>query len=167
MSVGVIDICDLVTNIWLSLLGLKVRPNPELESQNGERHLLTSCVQLTGGWEGAVTLECSIRLARRVASIMFGTPVEAASMEEISDALGEMVSITGGNIKTVLSDNCLLSLPAVAEGMDYRLAVPGSRVVNRVGFECEGQPLLITLLQRTSDLRELHSHGHGFRQQAA
>jgi CheY-specific phosphatase CheX len=97
-------------------------------------------------------------LARQIASIMFSMEPEAASMEEIRDALGEMVSITGGNLKAILAGDCHLSLPTVAEGLDYRLAVPRSRVVARVGFECQSHPLLVTLLERDATGREVPGH---------
>ena len=158
MPISAIDICQSVESIWMSLLGLEVQPSPQVASLNGGRHFLTSCVHLTGGWDGAVTLECSMPLARQIASIMFSMEPEAASMEEIRDALGEMVSITGGNLKAILAGDCHLSLPTVAEGLDYRLAVPRSRVVARVGFECQSQPLLVTLLERDATGREVPGH---------
>ena len=40
-----------------------------------------------------------------------------------------------------------LSLPAVVQGMDYAVRVPGSHQVGRYEFACEGEPLVVTILQ--------------------
>src|SRR5712691_9554787 len=107
------DICQVVEGIWSSVLGLEVRRGDEPAKRNGKHGFLTACVQITGLWEGAVTLDCSAALARRTAAIMFGVSPEDASLDEIHDALGELTNMTGGNIKTLLPGPCQLSLPAV------------------------------------------------------
>ena len=55
--------------------------------------------------------------------------------------------MTGGNIKTLLPGPSQLSLPAVVEGSDYRVIVPGSHVVTQLAFECQGEPVKVTLLK--------------------
>src|SRR5262245_14153849 len=142
------DINRITESIWRSILGLELvrtRPGP---IHDGARRFITGCVQISGAWEGAVTVDCSVALARRVAALMFAVSAEAATESEIQDALGEMTNMTGGNIKSLLPSPSILSLPAVAEGLDYTLTFPGGRKLSQVAFECEGEPLLVTLLER-------------------
>jgi chemotaxis protein CheX len=134
------------------VLGLDVR-RVEESSMPGRR-TLTGCVQITGTWEGAVTLDCSAALARRVAGIMFGVSPEHAESGEIQDALGEMTNMTGGNIKNLLPSPSLLSLPSVTEGLDYTVSVPGGRLIGQVAFDCLGEPLRVSLLERDDDRRD-------------
>ena len=59
----------------------------------------------------------------------------------------------GGNIKALFSEPSSLSLPAMVEGKDYNLRVPGTCEVSRLIFNCEQWPFVVTLLQRESDLK--------------
>jgi len=151
MQVVVKDVCPLTESIWRSVLGLDVS-RVEERPKSGQR-TLTGCVQITGTWEGAVTLDCSAALARRVAGIMFGVTPEAAASDEMKDALGEMTNMTGGNIKNLLPSPSLLSLPSVTEGLDYTVSVPGGRLIGQVAFDCLGEPLRVSLLERDDEGR--------------
>jgi chemotaxis protein CheX len=142
---------ETVRNIWTVILGLEVQEGlesaPALAKLNSGR-TLTACVQLAGAWEGSVLLYCTADLARRSAAVMFGMEPDGMSDEDIEDALGELANMTGGNVKALLPQPCELSLPAVVEGIDYRFVVPGSKVVSNVLLECEGDPFLVTVLEK-------------------
>jgi chemotaxis protein CheX len=142
------EICQLTENIWNTVLDLRVRRGCKDSLLPRKEHTLVGCVQITGAWEGAVALHCSAALARQAASIMFGMSLEEATSEEVQDALAELTNITGGNVKTLLPEPCMLSLPTVVEGNDYTFRVPGSVPASCIAFECEGQPFLVTLLQK-------------------
>ena len=144
-------ICETVRNIWTVILGMEVHEatsKVEILKKVNTGRTLTACVQLAGAWEGSIMLYCTADLARSAAAIMFGMDAEAISNDEIEDALGELANMTAGNIKTLLPRPCELSLPAVVDGIDYRLVVPGSRIALKVLLECEGEPLLVTLLEK-------------------
>ncbi len=144
------EIFQIVQSIWMSILDLEIRLEPgsdERVREPGQR-TLTGCVQLTGDFEGATLLDCTESLARRVAGVMFEEEPEALSIEEVQDALGELTNMVAGNIKPLLPGSSRLSLPSVVEGLNYTLIIRGSRVVVHVGFECEQQPLTVTLAER-------------------
>jgi chemotaxis protein CheX len=109
-----------------------------------------ACVHISGAWEGVVTVESTSNLARRAASILLGVEEESATPEELGDTLGELTNIIGGNIKGLLPEPSRLSVPAVFQGHDSNLTVKGSRLVSTVGFDCEGQPLRVTLMKRNA-----------------
>ena len=94
-----------------------------------------------------MTVECSGGLARRVASTMFATDACELSADQVSDALGELTNIIGGNIKALLPEPSQLSMPAVTEGTDYLFTIPGSRPAAQLSFTCEGKPFQITVLE--------------------
>jgi chemotaxis protein CheX len=142
------DIHQITQSIWKSVLGFDVQSRSLAEVPLQEEHTLASCVQITGAWEGAVALQCSTQLARQVAGAMFNIAPENASIEEIQDALGELINMTGGNIKALLAEPCLLSLPTVVEGSNYTLRIPGSVLVSQVAFSYQGLPFLVTLLEK-------------------
>jgi CheY-specific phosphatase CheX len=87
-------------------------------------------------------------LAQRVAQIMFSLDGQLPSREDTQDALGEITNMTGGNIKALLPEPNVLSLPAVVEGEDYTLRVPGTCVVSRLVFQCQEAAFVVSLLQK-------------------
>ena len=153
MSPTEAEISEITYTIWKTVLDLTVQRTNGQWPVGAEEPLLTGCVLIAGAWRGAVILDCTETLARRVTGIMFGVDPARATEDEIQDALGELTSITGGNIKGLMPGPSTLSMPAVVTGRDYRLIVPGSRRLNRVSFACEEDALVVTVVQREEDPR--------------
>ena len=142
------EIDEITRSIWASLLDLTLEKRDTSASDASNPRTFTGCVQITGAWEGAVLLHCPSPLAREATAIMFEMDIDAASDDEVKDALGELTNMIGGNVKALLPEPCRLSLPSVTEGLDYSVTVPGSRAVTEVTFDCGGQTLSVTLLVR-------------------
>jgi chemotaxis protein CheX len=147
MEFGNDEIRDIAMNVWSAMFDTELRLADVPEGRFRENGL-TSCVLISGAWEGAVTVLCGKQLATRLAAQMFALEPEAVSAEEISDGLGEIANMCGGNFKALLPAPSHLSLPAVIDGGDYTLNVPGSRMVHRVGFDCGGEPLVVVVFMR-------------------
>jgi chemotaxis protein CheX len=142
---------ETVKNIWSMLLDMEITRSEQAISSlksTADGATITSCIQLTGAWEGSILLFCTRQLAEKVASIMFDVSKEDLSSDDIEDAMGELGNITAGNLKMLFSDHCDISLPTVAEGGDYRFMIPGSMVASKLLLECENEPLQVTLLEK-------------------
>ncbi|HET7486351.1 MAG TPA: chemotaxis protein CheX [Acidimicrobiales bacterium] len=150
MDISDDDIRDIVSNIFSSLLDLPVEATASAPERPIHSHAYTSSVQITGAWEGAVSVECSEPLARTMTEAMFGMEKGEAAKEEILDAVGEVANVAGGNVKALLPSPAVLSIPSVTEGVDYVVKMPGTTAVNHVGFSCDGEPLVVTVLRRAS-----------------
>jgi chemotaxis protein CheX len=143
------EISQFTESLWTSLLGLQIaRSAADLGGENG-MSFLTAYVQITGTWKGTVALKCAVPLANRVAGIMFGLEDNALKSEDINDAVGELVNITGGYIKTMLPGPCQLSLPKIAGSNGSAEDLSGD-VICRMSFQHEDKPLLI-ILSKLSD----------------
>ena len=142
-------IVNITQNIWESILGLEVQRARDVAqlTQATREKSLTGCVQLAGAWEGSVFLYCTATLAGEVAATMFGSSPGTLRNGDVEDALGELTNMVAGNLKIVLPRPCQLSLPAVVEGIDYRVIVPGTKIAGQVLFESNSQPLLVTVLE--------------------
>jgi chemotaxis protein CheX len=139
----------LTSWIWGEVLNLNVEPSPEEVDWGLVGELpMVACVQITGAWEGVVAISCPVALARDYAGIMFKLDSSCVAHEDSRDAMGELANMMGGNIKSLLPEPCHISLPAVVNGSDYTLRVPGSRVINQLSFKCKGQPLTVTVLEK-------------------
>ena len=110
--------------------------------------VLEAEIRITGTWRGSVILHASEALASRFAQRMFDLGSTAPTPQETHDALGELVNMTGGNIKGLLSDaGAHLSLPSVSRAEGYQLRVREGGQMGRFEYACDGEPLVITVLE--------------------
>jgi len=140
------EIQRLAPMIWDSILRLPLEPAAEVP-RSGER-IVSSCVHISGAWNGLVVLNCGLDFAAKAARIMFNFHDEKPTTADIQDALGELANMIGGNLKALLPETCHLSLPAVVEGADYSVRFPGARLVTRVPFRSGEHPLTVSLHER-------------------
>lgn len=139
--------------VWTSFLGLEALRSHEAycpEPTNVE-----ACVQISGAWVGVVTLNCPETLSHKITEIMFQLSAESASLEEVQDAMGEIINMIGGNLKSVMPPPCHLSLPIVAVN-GHSLHFPMTQIVCRVTMQCLNQLFQVTILkQKESNLRQI------------
>lgn len=140
------EIRHVAETVWESVLGVSLVRQASIPS--APAHALSGCVHFTGAWEGAVTIECSTEFARQAAATMFGVELDAASVSDTRDAIGELANMTGGNVKALLPEPCRLSLPTVVDGADVATRMTGGELVTSVAFECQGSPLVVRLLKK-------------------
>ena len=145
------EIPRITEDVWSSVLGLELKKTENgSELSSGQRYM-TAVVQITGGWKGAVSIDCPHELAQRAAASMFGVEPDAAKPDEIKDALGEIANMIGGNFKSMLPAAVQLSLPSVVEGTEYDVSVLGSQTLANIGFESEGHPFRVSVFQLDAD----------------
>jgi chemotaxis protein CheX len=107
---------------------------------------ITSMVGMAGQLCGVLSVHCSAKSAGQIASRMLGVDANKAG-PEVWDALGEISNMVAGNFKNKISglgDGCMLSVPTVISGGDYRLRSLVNEEV-RTALLFEGDPLVITL----------------------
>ncbi len=133
--------------VWSSFLG---EEQPLLPSYDGQHspfpaeQAWSAAVSINGGWDATVTVEVSDALARSMTTIMLafdeGEPLEDS---DVADAVGELVNMVGGNVKSLMPGPSALSLPAVAAG---RAAHPtGALEVSRFDGVWAGQPVRVSV----------------------
>jgi hypothetical protein len=153
MTITQNNICQLTCAIWESTLGLAVRPIPGLGRSEQEGGIVTARVPITGAWRGAVLLECSQELAKKVARAMFGLDSEEPTSEQVGDALAEITSVTAGNFKSLVCGHCHLSMPQVTDRAPDLPTVPEEDVIVRQAFNCQGEVFVVTILEGQANSR--------------
>ncbi len=136
----------IAQEIWESFLMMDLQPHPlgpGAPALHGRT--LTGSVAVSGEWDGVVFLEVSAEPATAGAEAMFAADPGSLSADEVSDALGELTNMVGGNIKSLLPAPSKLSIPSVAEGFAYTVRVPGAVLLDRVALVCAAGPLFISL----------------------
>jgi len=147
MTIGTIDVEQVVSTIWEHLLGLPIGRGDEAALPSRNDGCLTGCIQIAGAWRGAVTLVSTHSMARRIAAAMFALEESSIPNDMIQDALGEVTNMTAGNLKSLLPETCFLGLPTVVEGSDYGIRVSDSRLLARIPFQCQDEPFHVSLVE--------------------
>ena len=136
------DVQMLVEEVWTSFLGTE---EPLLPCGPAEMSVgWSAAVTVSGEWHGMVSVELPTGLAEEVTRRML--MVEDAHDEDVADAVGELVNMIGGNVKSLMPGPSVLSLPVVAAG---RVARPSDTVeVCRLDASWAGTPLLVSVYVR-------------------
>lgn len=152
MTLNANMLCEITEGVWGSVLGLEARcggRGGESWGGAGEDEVAT-CVEITGAWEGSVTLCCPTGLAARVASIMFGLgDIEADDPDLVNDALCELANMIGGNLKGLLPGPSILSVPKVL-GVGAGAARESLQVQLFQSFECHGERFCVAVAKAES-----------------
>jgi chemotaxis protein CheX len=133
-----------VGSVFITMLGLDVFPSESRRRPEGE--LLTSYVQLTGDWNGAILLECTRGQACSFAGLILSTDPPETVDDDVRDALGELANVIGGNMKCGMSTAAHLSMPTVVEGADYNIRVFRTKTRERLTFQSSEGFFSVTIL---------------------
>lgn len=125
---------------WLTLLGtdeVLVRAPDEAPED-----AVSAWVEVAGPWSGAVVLTCGRTTAEELSRTLLRGPVdEAVAPEDVTDALGELANVVGGNIKALLPAPSVLGLPDVGG----RPPGASSADICSVAFQWRGQPVIVSV----------------------
>ncbi len=139
------EVRQLTNDIWSGMLQIELAPSHQVRCGSSG---IGACVQITGAWEGAVRVDCSFQLARLATARFLAVDPDDVTIDQIRDAMGELANMSAGSVKPLLPKPCQLSLPSVADGHDYTLTVPHGELIHQSGFDYQGEPLRVAILQK-------------------
>ena len=133
-----------VEEVFEIMLGCRLTPvTPSEHAVHGE---FTAMVGLAGSLCGVLTVRCDAETARQIAKSMLGDAADAE--QQVADALGEICNMIAGNFKNKLAgtdERCLLSVPTVISGGEYKFrSMADGEVVDTV-LLFEGAPVAVCL----------------------
>jgi chemotaxis protein CheX len=138
-------LAQIVESVFLTMMDLELTSSEKPWHPGGDR--LTSFVQLTGDWNGAVLIECTRRQACQFAGRILAMDPPDAVDDDVRDVLGELANMIGGNMKCGMSATGVrLSMPTVMDGADCDLRICGSEVQDRLAFQCADGHFWVTVL---------------------
>jgi chemotaxis protein CheX len=151
MSVEVLvnesDLAEMVEQVWMAYLdpeGLNPLIPTYDENQPSEVH---SSVSITGSWTGHIVYASSIVAARKAAAAFLAVEPDEVSQEDLSDVLGELANIVGGNVKAMLPPGAMLSLPQVVMASESATRYPSAERVTGLYGLWEGEPVSVSMWQ--------------------
>lgn len=154
MSLRQEELIALNQDIWASMLGITISSSESIEVPAHGAGFIGACVQLVGAWQGAVRVDCTLALAQRAASAFMGGNADI-SVDQVRDTVGELANMVAGSLKALLPQPTHISLPSVADGSDYDLTVRNGRLLLQCPFDCQGERLLVSLIERDQPSGEL------------
>ena len=136
---GSADVQMVVEEVWSSFLGVD---EPLVVGAPGTLETSWSAaVTVTGEWSGMISIELPTAVAEEVCRRMLG--VEETHDEDVADAVGELVNMIGGNVKSLMPGPSVLSLPVVAAGRVARSS--DATEVCRLDAWWAGSPLQVSV----------------------
>ncbi len=142
------EISEIAEATWQLMVGVEVRPGTRTATMAEPNEFVTGLVDITGAWNGVVSLHGSEPLVRVAAAVIFGKEERTVTGQDKLDAMYELTNIMGGNIKGLLPEPCQLSLPRVEEATVDCPDVRGAERLSHLAFNCQGQPMYLTLWKR-------------------
>ncbi len=157
MSAPCLEVDDLrvvANDVWTSFLThhgpLGWSPAPLAEPE-----VVRASVEITGEWDVAVTLEMSPGTALTAARTMLALDeVDEVDDDDVLDALGELVNMIGGNIKSLLPSGSVLGLPMVSSTPAPPSALSGSIELCRVDLTWAGTTILVRVWSYATEKEE-------------
>jgi len=140
------DITEIVSGIWTSMLGFPIEPRSERPAFDEGSCMISARVLITGEWDGAVVINCTEELGRRVASEMLQDENVQMTLGTVFDAVGELTNMTAGNVKNLISGLCRLTTPKVTDEEDYSDS-PDGRSVFEASFDCGDDAFALYILE--------------------
>ncbi|MBN1477896.1 chemotaxis protein CheX [Candidatus Sumerlaeota bacterium] len=142
------QISEMTASVFSQMFNLTVQLSDSGCNFADSSATVTSCVQISGDWVGAVIFQTPRELAAKITSALFMEEAATLADEDIHDAMGEVGNVLAGNLKASLPGSSTLALPSVTAGTDYSIDVRGCHPITRVAFECESLPFTVTVLHK-------------------
>jgi chemotaxis protein CheX len=144
------DLLVIMDQVWASYLdpdGLDPLVVVDDQTVTGD---IRAWVEITGSWEGHVLVICSRVQARNLAAAFLGMSVEEVPAEDVSDVLGELANIVGGNVKSMLPSGCTLSTPSYVDHGEGSVPGPGAELVAELVGRWREESLSVGMWQSRS-----------------
>ena len=137
-------LCDAASEVFSMMVGSQFTLPAGTESPLVAN--VTGTVGIAGALRAVFSLRCSAQTAAKIASRMLAIPLEAAASQSC-DAIGEICNMVAGSFKAKvgLEAECMLSVPTVITGSDYRVhsLAEGERL--EIPILYDGELILIAL----------------------
>jgi chemotaxis protein CheX len=146
------DLMTIAAQVWSSYLDPEgVNPLvPVAPRQPADE--VSAAVSVTGAWRGHVVISFSSAASRHAAAALLGVEFDDVSTADITDAVGELANIIGGNVKSLLPEPSALSLPHVLLGGGHgNMHWPSVTEVCQLSGVWLDEPVTVSVLESTAD----------------
>jgi chemotaxis protein CheX len=141
-TLSVLDLEAITRDVWSGLMldGMAASPASVEETE-----VVTASVSVTGEWHGHISVRSTLPVARALGTTMLGIHADSLETGDVVDALGELVSIIGGNVKALMPPPNQLSLPHIVIGSAGRAYWPGATSLCDVYLPAAGDVVAVSV----------------------
>jgi chemotaxis protein CheX len=139
------DLRGIVWQVWTAYLHIAPEMQTAAEPM-ADTADVTASIGLAGAWNGLAVLRCGLPGAGVMTGAMLDIEAAAAGPDDCADALGELVNILAGNVKSLLPQPSHLSLPQVVVGR-AKIVWPGTTPLHTLQVTVNGEPTALTILR--------------------
>jgi chemotaxis protein CheX len=142
------DLFEIVNEVWDAYLQ-QPDATPVDAPAIPNAKAITAAVSITGAWEGHVRVLVPPAAASDITAIMLAMDASEITESDVTDAMGELVNVVGGNIKNRGAQPARLGLPVVASG---RMLFPSTRETHRLAIRWpDDDPIMFSVLHVNPD----------------
>ena len=131
-------VANTLTDLFATMLCLEVATLDEEPPNMGQGSQIVGSVNFAGDAMGNVAIYVTDGFARIIAAAMLDMDVDdIESDDEVHDVIGELCNMVGGDLKSRLCDYgypCVLSIPTITVGNDFKVESKGWQKKERFGF---------------------------------
>jgi len=143
------DLRRLTESSWSMILGL---PIEDAAPTTALTNCMAGCIHITGAWEGILLILAYEELTKTLASAMFAMDPSEVGETECIDTLSELANVIGGNLKALVQQPSMLSLPSTFSALNTFQYFPQTHQQCLLNLMCEGHPLHILVLQKYGEM---------------
>jgi len=137
--------------LWTSHLGLTVLPPTEV-ANGAQETTWSSCVKISGAWQGAILLECPESIVRHAAVMLFASDGEDLTQDEFEDSVKELADMFGKKMRPFLPEETKISRPSIVDDHESCKALAGMQGLSELRLSCEGRLVRVVLYEAQPDL---------------
>jgi chemotaxis protein CheX len=142
------DLLEIVNDVWDAYLQ-QPEAFPIDDPGAPDPKAITAAVSITGAWEGHVRVLVPPVAAGDITALMLAMDTAEVTDHDVTDAMGELINVVGGNIKNRGAQPSKLGLPVVATG---RMLFPATRETHRLAIRWQdGDPITFSVLHVNPD----------------
>jgi len=150
-KINSVDISTTVINsvidVFYTMLSMEIESIQEIPADFREEKRTVGTVSFAGDVHGLFNIQVNDNFARKMAAAMLGIEEdEIGDEEEVFDVIRELSNIIGGNLKSTFVDvglSCVLSTPAITNGLDFRVEALNIIKVQRFLFHVSGHTIIV------------------------
>jgi flagellar motor switch protein FliN len=150
-KINSVDISTTVINsvidVFYTMLSMEIESIQEVPADFREEKRTVGTVSFAGDVHGLFNIQVNDNFARAMAAAMLGCEEEEiGDEEEVFDVIRELSNIIGGNLKSSFVDvglSCVLSTPAITNGLDFRVEALNIIKVQRFLFHVGGHTIIV------------------------
>jgi flagellar motor switch protein FliN/FliY len=140
-------VINSVIDVFYTMLSMEIESIQEVPADFREEKRTVGTVSFAGDVHGLFNIQVNDNFARAMTAAMLGIEEsEVGDEEEVFDVIRELSNIIGGNLKSSFVDvglSCVLSTPAITNGLDFRVEALNIIKVQRFLFHVGGHTIIV------------------------